>query len=163
MEPRGIEIREAHYPGRAPIDAFGNGGFRFADMSHRGSLMCLPSGIYGWQPADPANITADDLAKLFEEAGDVQILQVGGRDPNKPSRRGNGFAQQHLVVSLVENELHGAVGGIKRANRLDKVANRVSLLQFDGTMRRLLTSTPPSSSFALLLAGGLLLLGLSAH
>ena len=77
MEPRGIEIREAHYPGRAPIDAFGNGGFRFADMSHRGSLMCLPSGIYGWQPADPANITADDLAKLFEEAGDVQILLAG--------------------------------------------------------------------------------------
>ena len=30
----------AHYPGRAPIDAYGNGGFRFADMSHRGSLLC---------------------------------------------------------------------------------------------------------------------------
>ena len=77
MEPRGIEIREAHYPGRAPIDAYGNGGFRFADMSHRGSLMCLPSGIYGWGPSDPANITVDDLAKLFEEAGGVQVLLAG--------------------------------------------------------------------------------------
>ena len=38
----------AFYPGRAPIDAYGNGGFRFAEMSHRGSLLCLPSGIYGW-------------------------------------------------------------------------------------------------------------------
>ena len=32
-------------PGRAPIDAYGNGGFRFADMSHRGSILALPSGI----------------------------------------------------------------------------------------------------------------------
>ncbi|MEL6374227.1 MAG: MTH938/NDUFAF3 family protein [Pseudomonadota bacterium] len=35
-------------PERAPIDAYGDGGFRFAEMSHRGSLLCLPSGIYGW-------------------------------------------------------------------------------------------------------------------
>lgn len=41
---KGIEIREAHFPGRAPIDAYGNGGFRFAEMSHRGSILCLPSG-----------------------------------------------------------------------------------------------------------------------
>ena len=34
---KGIEIRDAHFPGRAPIDAYGNGGFRFADMSHRGT------------------------------------------------------------------------------------------------------------------------------
>jgi uncharacterized protein len=45
-------IREAHFPGRAPLDAYGNGGFRFADMSHRGSILCLPSGIHGWEPAD---------------------------------------------------------------------------------------------------------------
>ena len=38
----------ARYPGRAPIDAYGNGGFRFAEMSHRGSILCLPSGIYAW-------------------------------------------------------------------------------------------------------------------
>ena len=28
-------------PRRAPVDAYGNGGFRFAEMSHRGSLLCL--------------------------------------------------------------------------------------------------------------------------
>ena len=38
----------AHYPARAPIDAYGNGGFRFADMSHKGSLIIVPSGIYAW-------------------------------------------------------------------------------------------------------------------
>lgn len=77
----GIVIREAHFPGRAPIEAYGNGGFRFADMSHRGSLLCLPSGIHGWEPADPAAMTPADFDRLLAEAGSVQILLVGtGRD-----------------------------------------------------------------------------------
>src|SRR5581483_948417 len=46
----------ARYPGRAPIDAYGNGGFRFAAMSHRGSLLCLPSGIYAWPPTGVGDI-----------------------------------------------------------------------------------------------------------
>lgn len=73
----GLIIREAHFPGRAPVDAYGDGGFRFADMSHRGSILCLPSGIYGWQPADPEALTRSDFDKLFTEAGDVEILLVG--------------------------------------------------------------------------------------
>jgi uncharacterized protein len=77
----GIEIREAHFPGRAPIEAYGNGGFRFADMSHRGSILCLPSGIYGWQPADASNLTAADFDKVLAEAEGIEILLVGmGRD-----------------------------------------------------------------------------------
>ena len=47
----------ARYPGRAPIDAYGNGGFRFAEMSHRGSILCLPSGIYAWSPTHPGELT----------------------------------------------------------------------------------------------------------
>lgn len=43
----------AAFPGQAPIDAYGNGGFRFADMSHRGSILCLPSGIYAWDITAP--------------------------------------------------------------------------------------------------------------
>ena len=30
------------------IDAYGEGGFRFAGMSHRGSLLCFPDGIWAW-------------------------------------------------------------------------------------------------------------------
>jgi uncharacterized protein len=74
---RGIEIRSAHFPGRAPIEAYGNGGFRFADMSHRGSLLCLPSGIYGWEPASPDALTTVDLERVFDEAGAIEILLVG--------------------------------------------------------------------------------------
>lgn len=75
--PQAIVMREAHYPGRAPIDAYGNGGFRFADMSHRGSLMCLPSGIHGWEPKEPGKLVADDFERLFAEAGDIEILLIG--------------------------------------------------------------------------------------
>ena len=73
----GTVIRAAHYPGRAPIDAYGNGGFRFAGMSHRGPLLCLPSGIYGWDA--PASGVPDEasLEKLFAESEGVRILLVG--------------------------------------------------------------------------------------
>jgi len=73
----GIEIREAHFPGRAPIDAYGNGGFRFAEMSHRGSILCLPSGVYGWDVAEPGEITVASLARVLDEAADIEFLLVG--------------------------------------------------------------------------------------
>jgi uncharacterized protein len=74
---KGIEIREAHFPGRAPIDAYGNGGFRFADMSHRGSILCLPSGIHGWDKDEGTPLTLADLQRVLDEAGDIEVLLVG--------------------------------------------------------------------------------------
>ena len=73
----GLVIRDAHFPGRAPIDAYGNGGFRFAGMSHRGSLLCVPSGIYGWDPAGPDDIGPASLSRVVEEWGDLDVLLVG--------------------------------------------------------------------------------------
>jgi len=72
-----VVIRDAHYPGRAPIEAYGNGGFRFAGMSHRGSLLCLPSGIYGWKAPAPEELDAESLAMVFAEAEAIQILLLG--------------------------------------------------------------------------------------
>ncbi len=65
-------------PGRHLIESFGSHGFRFADMSHRGSILALPSGVRAWAAAAPADITADALAPLFAEpAGAVELLIVG--------------------------------------------------------------------------------------
>ncbi|MBE7185068.1 MAG: Mth938-like domain-containing protein [Methylobacterium mesophilicum] len=78
---KGIEFRAAHYPGRAPIDAYGNGGFRFADMSHKGSILCLPSGVHGWEPLHPDKLSAEDFAEVLAEAQGIEVLLVGmGRD-----------------------------------------------------------------------------------
>ncbi|QEE11860.1 Mth938-like domain-containing protein [Bartonella krasnovii] len=71
-----IQIREAHFPSRAPIDAYGNGGFRFADMSHRGSIICIPSGIYGIDMLGPVP-TQRDLSRILEEANDIEVLLIG--------------------------------------------------------------------------------------
>lgn len=77
----GIIMREAHFPGRAPIEAYGNGGFRFADMSHRASILCLPSGIHGWSATTAAPLTLADFEKVLGEAGQIEIFLVGmGRD-----------------------------------------------------------------------------------
>ncbi|MCA0013111.1 Mth938-like domain-containing protein [Mesorhizobium sp. B292B1B] len=81
---KGIVIREAHFPGRAPIEAYGNGGFRFADMSHRGSLLCLPSGIHGWEPADPSALTVADFERLLAQAEKIEILLVGTGNDLRP-------------------------------------------------------------------------------
>lgn len=84
FEPRGthgIVMREQHFPGKAPISAYGNGGFRFAEMSHRGSLLCLPSGIHGWAATEPSEISVDSLARAFSEAADFEVLLIGtGRE-----------------------------------------------------------------------------------
>lgn len=74
---RGIEIREAHFPDRAPIDAYGDGGFRFADMSHRGSLLCLPSGIHGWNASTDSALDVPMFKRVFDEARDIEVLLVG--------------------------------------------------------------------------------------
>jgi len=77
----GLEMREAHFPGRAPIDAYGNGGFRFAEMSHRGSILCLPSGIYAWNITDASELTLDALASVLTEGEGIEILLCGmGRE-----------------------------------------------------------------------------------
>ena len=72
-----MEIRDAHFPGRAPLDAYGNGGFRFAEMSHRGSLLCVPSGIYGWHVNAPEDLTEEAFQRVFEEQADIEVLLVG--------------------------------------------------------------------------------------
>jgi uncharacterized protein len=77
MATPGVVIRAAHYPGRAPINSYGNGGFRFAGMSHRGSLLCLPSGIYGWDAPAPGALDAASLERVFAESAAIRILLAG--------------------------------------------------------------------------------------
>jgi uncharacterized protein len=72
MEPEG-----GHLPQSAPIDSYGNGGFRFAGMSHRGSLLCLPSGIWPWPVAAANEIGEVSLQRVFAAADEIDLLIVG--------------------------------------------------------------------------------------
>ncbi len=74
-----------HFPRPAPIDGYGQGGFRFADMSHRGSLLCLPDGIWAWSITHASEIDEASLARVFENARAIDTLIVGtGRDVWRP-------------------------------------------------------------------------------
>ena len=61
-------LQGGRFPGRAPIDAYGNGGFRFAGMSHKGSLLCLPSAIVAWNETAAETLRPESFALLFAEA-----------------------------------------------------------------------------------------------
>lgn len=70
------------FPGRAPIEAYGNGGFRFAGMSHRGSILCLPSAVLAWSVTRIEDIDAASLAEVLDERPRIEMLLVGtGRRP----------------------------------------------------------------------------------
>ena len=81
----GLEIRAAHFPGRAAVDSYGNGGFRFADMSHKGSILCLPSGIYGWDVAATEDLTTSDFDQVMSEEGLELLLFGSGTDLKPPA------------------------------------------------------------------------------
>lgn len=68
---------KAYYPGRAPIDAYGNGGFRFAGMSHRGSLIIVPSGICGWDVASLDELTPDRCERFIAELARPAFVLLG--------------------------------------------------------------------------------------
>ena len=64
-------------PYAAPIDAYGDGGFRFAGMSHRGALLCLPDGIWAWPITVPQAVTPETLALVFERAACLDLFILG--------------------------------------------------------------------------------------
>ncbi|MCC8941957.1 Mth938-like domain-containing protein [Bradyrhizobium sp. Arg68] len=66
-----------HLPRSAPIEAYGKGGFAFADMSHRGSLLCLPDAIWAWPVTSPQQIDEYSLQKVFAAANAIDTLIVG--------------------------------------------------------------------------------------
>jgi uncharacterized protein len=66
-----------HLPHQALIDAHGAGGFSFAGMSHRGSLLCLPNGIWAWPVDAPSALTAETLSLVFAQAAAMDFFIFG--------------------------------------------------------------------------------------
>ncbi len=75
-----------HFPGRSPVEAYGNGGFRFAGMSHRGSILCLPSGVWAWDVFTTDDVSLAQLARALSELEPPEFLLLGtGRQQVFPS------------------------------------------------------------------------------
>ena len=91
-------------PERAPIDAYGGGGFRFAGMSHRGSLLVLPSGMYGWPVQTDADIQPDAFARVFDEAAetDFLLLGTGPRRLTPPHEVSQAFVEAGIGLEIMD-------------------------------------------------------------
>jgi uncharacterized protein len=97
-------VEAPHLPRQALIEAHGGGGgFRFAGMSHRGSLLCLPSGIWPWPVATPVALTDEALALVFAVAGDLDFFILGtGAEPwIAPDRLRARFREAHISLDTM--------------------------------------------------------------
>ena len=96
-------MSDPHLPRQAPIDAHGGGGFRFAGMSHRGSLLCLPDGIWAWAVASPADVTDDRLSPVFARGAELDffILGTGNAPWIMPESLHARFDEAHIAVDAM--------------------------------------------------------------
>jgi len=73
--------QDGFVPGRHLIDAYGAGGFRFAGMSHIGSILATPRGVLAVSAASPEEINATLLQPLLSELAEhprsIEFLVVG--------------------------------------------------------------------------------------
>lgn len=92
-----------HLPRQALIDAHGAGGFRFAGLSHRGSLLCLPDGIWAWPVAEVSALTEEAFALVFGRADALDFFIVGtGAEPwIMPERLREKFHAMHVSADTM--------------------------------------------------------------
>src|SRR6187200_636421 len=92
-----------HLPQPAPIDAYGDGGFRFGGMSHRGSLLCFPDGIWAWPVTSVAELSEATLKPVFAHAELLDVFLIGaGRDPwALPERLRALFRERSISVDVM--------------------------------------------------------------
>jgi uncharacterized protein len=92
-----------HLPYAAPIEAYGKGGFRFADMSHRGSLLCLPDGIWASDVTQPSEIDEAALQPVFDSAVKIPHCLIGtGPDMAAlPAGLRQKFRERSIVVETM--------------------------------------------------------------
>jgi uncharacterized protein len=77
-----VDTANRHLPNPAPIEAYGKGGFRFGGMSHRGSLLCLPHGIWACDLTSAAEIDLAALSLVFAADTVIDHFLIGtGNDP----------------------------------------------------------------------------------
>jgi len=98
-----VQEQDRHLPRQALIEAHGGGGFRFDGMSHRGSLLCLPDGIWAWPVATPAALTDEQLAPVFTRPNtlDFFILGTGTSPWVMPDSLQSRFRESHISVDAM--------------------------------------------------------------
>ncbi len=97
-------------PHQVQIDAYGNGGFRFGGVSHRGSLLCLPDSMRAWPVNTAAEVNLEALAPVLALADRIDVLLIGlGPDiAVLPTAIRQAFRERKVIVEAI------ATGGAVR-------------------------------------------------
>lgn len=66
-----------YVPGSHAIESYGSGGFRFAGLSHQGSVIALPTGIQSWGANSAKGIDVSSLTAVIAEMAVIDILLIG--------------------------------------------------------------------------------------
>lgn len=95
--------KNLHLPGQHEIDYYGNMGFRFADMSHKGSLLILPAGTSDWNVADGDVLGLEHFASIFNQSENIDILVLGlGAKMYRPGKDiRDAFKQANIVIEFM--------------------------------------------------------------
>ena len=95
-----VDRDSPHLPYPAPIESYGNGGFRFAGMSHHGSILCISEGIWASGVASPAAIGEETLALVFSSTPAIEHFLIGtGRDPWRLPEALRARFREHGIVA----------------------------------------------------------------
>jgi uncharacterized protein len=66
-----------YLPQQVPIESYGDGGFRFSGMSHQGSILCLPDGMFSWDVSTSDDLQLHDFNLLRENSHKIDIFLLG--------------------------------------------------------------------------------------
>jgi uncharacterized protein len=79
---------EGFVPGRHAIEAYGAGGFKFAGMSHVGSILATPRGVTAIEAKTFADLGVATFAPLLAELeaapGSIEFLVIGVGERTAP-------------------------------------------------------------------------------
>lgn len=95
---------DAYYPEPLELEAYGDGGFRFGEMSHKGSLLILQSGIYGWDVSSFDELQPAHFEKIFLEKQSHEFLILGtGAAQRFPSKELKSvFQEEELWLEVMD-------------------------------------------------------------
>ena len=94
---------QPHLPRQTVINSHGEGGFRFAGMSHRGSILCLPDGIWAWPVINIEELTEAALTLVFARIGalDYFVLGTGNVPWTMPAALRARFRDAHMSLETM--------------------------------------------------------------
>ena len=121
-------------------------------MSHVGSILCVPSGIYGWDPQTLEDIDGPSLGRVVEERDliDVLLLGVGPEPRPAPADAGARACGRPASGSTPHDDGRRQSGnvnnvdGVGKERRVRRRAPRRRLMDFVADVRATQTGRPSS-------------------